>query len=219
VSATVAAGIDIDSVTVTWGVPFSDGGSPITSYTVTPFNGSIALTPVTVTSGTSATVTGLTPGTFYTFTVSATNAIGTGPAPASNAVTTIGPSPANTQNTAIPLDSLGCGLSITATSSSGTTANDGSNAWFVVSFAGPAAIVNPSCTLQISLTGPGGGVFDVYRGSDPMPFASGVTSITENSPGLGASEQLYIRVYDKTPPASQGGINESGMFSLNLHTQ
>src|SRR5262249_4593716 len=78
------------SATVSWTAP-SSGGSAITSYTVTPFIGSAAQTPVTVTGSppaTSATVPGLTNGTSYTFTVSATNAVGTGPASSpSNAVT------------------------------------------------------------------------------------------------------------------------------------
>ena len=75
---------------VSWTAP-SDGGSTITRYTVTPFIGSTAQTPVTVTGSppaTSATVTGLTNGTAYTFTVSAANANGAGPASSlSNAVT------------------------------------------------------------------------------------------------------------------------------------
>ena len=75
------------SATVNWTAP-SDGGSPITSYTVTPYVGSNAQNPTTVPgSSTSATVNSLTNGTTYTFHVSATNAVGTGPDSApSNAV-------------------------------------------------------------------------------------------------------------------------------------
>jgi hypothetical protein len=83
------------SATVSWTAPTNTGGSTLTKYTVTPFIGSTPQTPVTVTGSppaTSTTVTGLTNGTSYTFTVSATNANGTGPASSpSNAVTPSGP--------------------------------------------------------------------------------------------------------------------------------
>ena len=81
------------SAVVSWTAP-DNGGSAITSYTVTPYIGSAAQTPVTVSGSppaTSTTVTGLTNGTSYTFTVSAANAVGSGQASSpSNSVT---PSP------------------------------------------------------------------------------------------------------------------------------
>jgi hypothetical protein len=75
------------SARVTWDVPQSDGDSPITGYTVTPYIGSTAQTPVQVgPSTTMQTITGLTNGTSYTFRVTATNGAGTGPAGISPAV-------------------------------------------------------------------------------------------------------------------------------------
>ena len=56
--------------------PSSDGGSPITSYTATSSPGGITVTLSQSGSG-SITVSGLTNTTAYTFTVTATNAIGT----------------------------------------------------------------------------------------------------------------------------------------------
>ena len=63
--------------------PSSDGGSPITSYTATSSPGGITGTLSQSGSG-SITVTGLTNATAYTFTVTATNAIGTSVASAAS---------------------------------------------------------------------------------------------------------------------------------------
>lgn len=85
----VAATAGDASAQVTWSAPSSNGGASITSYTVTSSPG--GLTASTGGSGRSATVTGLTNGTSYTFTVRATNSAGTGPASsASNSVTPTG---------------------------------------------------------------------------------------------------------------------------------
>ncbi|MGO4585646.1 PKD domain-containing protein, partial [Arthrobacter sp. 2RAF6] len=84
------------SVVVSWTAP-ANGGSAITSYAVTPSSGGTALAPVTVSGSppsTTATVTGLTNGTAYTFTVTASNAVGTSaPSAASAPVTPAAPAP------------------------------------------------------------------------------------------------------------------------------
>jgi hypothetical protein len=74
--------------TVSFTPPGSNGGSPIISYTVTSSPGGKTAT------GTASpiTVTGLTNGTAYTFTVYATNAVGNGlPSAASSSVTPTAP--------------------------------------------------------------------------------------------------------------------------------
>src|SRR5215510_7776333 len=78
------------SAVVSWTAP-SDGGSPITKYTVTPSTGGAAGPPISVSDSppaTSVTVRGLDNLKSYTFTVTATNEVGAGPPSSqSNAIT------------------------------------------------------------------------------------------------------------------------------------
>ena len=72
---------------VTWTAP-SDNGSAITGYTVTASNGGGTCT---TTSATHCVISGLTPGTGYTFTITATNSAGTSPSSdSSDAFTVLG---------------------------------------------------------------------------------------------------------------------------------
>lgn len=84
VDVTATSNAGAGSATVTW-TPPSDNGSPITGYTVTAGPG--GQTATVGGSAVSGTITGLTGGQSYTFTVNALNAQGTSPpSAASNAV-------------------------------------------------------------------------------------------------------------------------------------
>jgi hypothetical protein len=85
------------SSTVSWSAS-SDGGSPITSYTATSSAGQSCTS-----ASTSCTVSGLTNGTSYTFTVTATNAIGiSNSSNASSSITPLAPTMAPSGGGGIP---------------------------------------------------------------------------------------------------------------------
>ena len=82
----LTASLGIGQANLSWSAP-GNGGSPITSYTVaiTDTTTSSTLPPVTVPGSpppTGTPLTGLTPGHAYSFSVSAANAVGTGPSSA-----------------------------------------------------------------------------------------------------------------------------------------
>jgi titin len=117
------------TATITWSAPASNGGSPITLYTVTSSPGAFTCTSVTTLS---CTVTGLTDGTSYTFTVVATNAAGAGPASLpSPSVVPAAPPGAPTSVVASNINGIAYGspaqasISWNAPSASGTTSITG----------------------------------------------------------------------------------------------
>ncbi|SVA83786.1 uncharacterized protein METZ01_LOCUS136640, partial [marine metagenome] len=124
-------------VVVSWTAPVSDGGSSITSYTVQVTPGS---TTVDTSSGreTSATVTGLTNGTAYTFSVVAKNSAGSSTESRSSTATPVA---------SITVPGIPAGVSATSGDSSATVkwtapADDGGS-----SITGYIITVNPVGTI------------------------------------------------------------------------
>jgi PKD domain/Fibronectin type III domain len=92
----VVATAGVGSATLTWTPPASNGGSPITKYTVT----TLPSVPAVVVTLAQAVVPGLSPGTSYSFTVVATNAAG--PGPASGASNSVSPLAGGTYHPLVP---------------------------------------------------------------------------------------------------------------------
>jgi hypothetical protein len=86
-----------------WSAPATNPNFPINGYVVTPILAGVSQTPQTFAStATTATVTGLTNGSSYTFTVAARNANGAGPPSLSSPATVVGTPLAPTAVTAAP---------------------------------------------------------------------------------------------------------------------
>jgi len=125
------------TATVSYTAPASDGGSTVLSYTATSSPGGITATITQASSGT-ISVTGLSPATAYTFTVTALNSVGTSSASAaSNSITT---SAANT--------APGAPASVVATATGKRTAT--------VDFTAPASNGGSVVTSYTAISTPGG---------------------------------------------------------------
>ncbi|MFJ6197286.1 beta strand repeat-containing protein [Micromonospora sp. NPDC092111] len=150
-----AASAGDSSATLTWTAP-STGGSPITSYVVTPYVAGVAQTPRTFTgTATTQTVTGLTPGTSYTFTVTATNAGGSGPPSAQSASVIPNVSP-TLSNPPPPAGEVGAAYSDTLVVTGGTAPF----VWSVSAGALPAGVTLNASTGLLSGTPTASGSFD-----------------------------------------------------------
>jgi hypothetical protein len=145
------------SATVTWSVP-ANGGSPLTRYTVTPYIGAVAQSPLLVT-GTpptaSGTVTGLTNGAAYTFTVSATNAIGTSPPSAASAPVTPSSSPIIVTNGGFESGLASWTTAGVTAPRTSTTAHSGGGSAILGVASGPETLGNSSLSQAVSIPATG----------------------------------------------------------------
>ena len=185
---------------VSFAAPASNGGSPITSYTATSSPGGRTAT------GTSSplTVTGLTNGTAYTFTVRATNAVGMGAASAaSNSVTPTGSTPGPT----VP------GAPTIGTATAG-------NAQATVNFTAPASNGGSAITSYTVTSNPGG---RTATGASGPLIVTGLTNGTAykftvratNAVGTGAASAASNSV---TPTGSTPGPTVPGAPTIGTAT-
>ncbi|MEW1954755.1 DUF4082 domain-containing protein [Terrabacter sp. NPDC080008] len=217
--------------TVTWTAP-SDGGSAITSYTVTPYAGATALTPTTVSGSppaTTTTVTGLTNGTAYTFKVSATNAIGTGPdSAASSAVTPSGPTaPAAPTNVSATAGDKQATVTWTAPSDGGSAITSYTVTPYVGTSAQPATTVSgspPGTTATV--TGLTNGTAYTFKVSATNAIGTSLDSAPSNSVtpassnGCTACTIWPVNATPANPSANDGSSVELGVkFTSDIDGQ
>lgn len=197
---TATAGNGQASVAFT--LPASDGGSPITGYTVTSspggFTGTGTASPITVAS--------LANGTSYTFTVTAANAVGTGAASAaSNAVTPLAPPVAGSFSVPpVPYGSSGNSIAL----NTNVTSNPTSYALGSATTANGGTVSVVAATGAVTYTAPTG-----YRGNDMFVYTA--------TNGSGTSARATVTVPVGNPiitvtPATMTAGTGSAPYSQTL---
>jgi hypothetical protein len=201
--------------------PDSDGFSPITSYTVTSSPGGISATGYG--DANPIAVTGLSNGVSYTFTVVATNAVGSSqPSPASNAVTpsaSLAPANDNFANAQVITGGSGsvAGTNVNATTEAGEPGSGGASVWYVYSVTSGGVLQIDTCGSSFTP------LVTAYTGSS----LTALTPLGSSTVGVfcGATGTTISGIQVALPPnggtiyiAVDGGTPSTPvMGSFNLH--
>lgn len=180
------------SATVSWSPPSDDGGSPVTAYTVYADSWQVCRTTALT-----CNATGLTNGTPYTFTVSATNSVGTSAASTpSAAVTPVAPAAAP-----------GAPTNVTASAGEGS---------LVVSWVAPSSDGGSPITGYRATASPGGAACNVDRAQSSCVISglangtaytvavsatNAVGTGTPSAPSLPATPRIFA-----TEPSAPGDV-------------
>ena len=192
---------------VTFTAPASNGGSAITGYTVTSNPGNITAGGNGFTTS-PITVTGLANGTSYTFTVQATNAVGTStPSAASNAATPKGNQTITFANPGSRNFGTSPTLSATATSGLPVGFTSATNGVCTISPTGTLTFVTAgTCTIDADQPGDA-----TWNAATTVGRTFTVNAIVPAAPTIGTATPGDTQAtVSFSPPASNGGATITG---------
>ncbi len=194
------------SVVVSWTAPASTGGSAITSYTITVSPGGATVSC----SSSPCTVSGLTNGTGYTFTVDATNDVGNGiESSPSSSVT-----PATTPGAPTGVSAVGGnGSVIVSWTTPASTGGSAITSYTITVSPGLATVPCSSSPCTVSgLTNGTSYAFTVHatnaigNGVESIPSSSVTPATVPDAPtGVSGTSGNGAVIVSWTPPASDGG--------------